>query len=82
MGTFSTLVCAVLASLGIAAPTIAGGGVLDVFWELDGSGWDLFASVTADTVIFNADLGDENINLPPGGVNTGLFSTNGNILDT
>ena len=82
MRKFNNFVLVVLASLCITAQTIAGGGVLDVFWELNGGGWDLYAGVTADTVILNADLGDQNIDLPPGGINTGLFSTNGDILGT
>ncbi len=70
-------------ALVLCAAPVSLAGVMNVFWEQNGSGWDLFASVTADTIVYNADLGDETINLPPANApNTGLFSTNGAILDT
>lgn len=69
------------------APRGAGADVLATFWETELDAppgvdvYDLFASVTAETLVLNADLGDDTIDLPPDGVNTGLFSAMGAILD-
>ncbi|MCH8823569.1 MAG: hypothetical protein IH984_08690 [Planctomycetes bacterium] len=59
---------------------VAGIGVLGVSWEPVDMGWDLYANVSQDTIVLNADLGDVNIDLLPDGINAGLFSTNGIIL--
>ena len=72
-------------ALALCAAPSASAGVISVFWnEADApvgqTAWDLYASVTEDTTVLNADLGDEQIDLPPDGVNTGLFSNGGAIL--
>lgn len=82
MRTFYSGVVAVLATVCLNAPALAGGGngVSGVSWEFTGTSWELYANATVDTVVNIADLGDQTINLPPGGLNTGLFSSNGSIL--
>lgn len=82
MRAFYCYVITVLAAFCLNAPALAGGGngVSGISWEFTGTSWELYANVTVDTVVLNADVGDQNINLPPNGVNTGLFSSNGNIL--
>lgn len=90
MRAFFCCVLAILATLCQYTPALAGGGkgipagggngITGVSWQFTGTSWELYANATVDTVALNADLGDQNINLPPGGVNTGLFSSNGSIL--
>lgn len=60
---------------------VAQAGVLDVVLESKGAGaFDLHALVSPDTTVKNADLGDRTLDLPPNGVNTGLYSFDGAIL--
>jgi hypothetical protein len=55
--------------------------VFGVFWELESpTTYNLFATMSSDTVVLTADLGDTTIDLPPDGVNTGLFSSMGHII--
>ena len=55
-------------------------GVIGIFWERSDDVWDLYAAMTPDTKILNADLGDVTITEPPDGVNTGLYSTMGAMI--
>lgn len=82
MRAFSCCLIAISAVLCQSTPALAGGGngITGISWQFTGTSWELYANCTSDTIVLNADLGDENINLPPGGINTGLFSTNGSIL--
>ena len=70
----------VLAVASFTNTVVAGIGVLGISWEPVEWGWDLYANVSQDTIVLNADLGDVNIDLLPDGSNTGLFSTNGDIV--
>ena len=59
----------------------ASADVIGTFWELEAPNvYNLYAAMSSDTIVFNADLGDTTINLPPKGVNTGLFSSMGSII--
>lgn len=81
MRAFYNCAFVVLTTFCLNATALAGGGSISgVSWQFTGTSWELYANATVDTVVLNADLGDQNINLPPGGVNTGLYSSNGDIL--
>lgn len=59
----------------------ASAGVIGMFFEVEAPNvYNLYAAMSADTVVFNADLGDGTIDLPPDGVNTGLFSSMGEVI--
>ncbi len=58
----------------------ASAGIINVSWEQQPTlnapqVFNLYANVTADVRITNADLGNTNINELPGGINNGLYST-------
>ena len=53
--------------------------IIGMFWERSDDVWDLYAAMTMDTSILNADMVDFTITLPPDGLNTGLYSTTGGI---
>jgi hypothetical protein len=60
------------------------GEVVGMFWQEEGPNvWNLYAAVTDtdDTFVLSADLGDDGIDLPPDGVNNGLYSDTGAIFD-
>ena len=71
----------VLASaLAVCAAGEVRADISGIFWERSGNVWDLYAAMTSDTSILNADLGDVTITEPPDGVNTGLYSTMGAMI--
>ena len=72
---------AVAMSCACGAATITHADVLGAYLELESPNvYNLYAAMSADTIVFNADLGDTTIDLPPAGVNNGLFSEQGAIL--
>ncbi len=79
MRSYGFLILGVMAVATFTKAVVAGVGVFGVSWEPIASGWDLYANVSEDTIVLNADLGDVNIDLLPDGINTGLYSTNGSI---
>ena len=68
------------AALAVCAAGEVRADISGIFWERSGNVWDLYAAMTPDTSILNADLGDVTITEPPDGVNTGLYSTKGAII--
>lgn len=83
MSTAFVSALATAAALG-AAPMVTA-GVINVTWDRSSApagqaAWDLYASVTADTLTLNADLGDQAIDEPPDGIDTGLYSIGGTML--
>lgn len=82
MRVLQSCVIAVLVTLCLNASALAGGGngVSGLSGEFTGISWEHYAHVTVDSVVVNADLGDQNISLQPGGVNTCLYSRKGSFL--
>ena len=68
------------AALAVCAAGEVRADVISMFWDRSGDVWDLYAAITEDTSILNADLGDVTIDLLPDGVNTGLYSTMGAMI--
>ncbi len=64
----------------LCATASARGDVVGIFWEGSNTEWDVFAALTADTVLLAADMGDVGLDEPPDGVNNGLYSSIGQII--
>ncbi len=64
----------------LCATAGARGDVVGIFWEGSNTEWDVFAALTADTVLLTGDMGDVGLNEPPDGVNNGLYSSMGQII--
>jgi len=83
MNSGKVLSSAAAAAGSVAMSSVGFGQVLGVEWRTNSlTSFDLFAEVAPGTTVLNADVGDETIDMPPGGVNHGLFSSGGDILPT
>ncbi len=74
---------ATLAATTILGASTAHGGIIGTQWLRVGPSevW-LYALAEENTVLLNADLGDTNIDQAPDGVNNGLYSTDGAVLNS